>query len=155
MLRAVFGKKKQGFSTIELIVVMSIFLLTSATVLPFLGSFHETEDMGTLVQEIEDTLLRAQRRAMTGERNTDWGVRFLGSSFVLFSGDTYSSRNTAFDEVHDVTAAHTLSGSGEIVFTHLTGRPNAAGSVVVSRETISQQASVTVNALGGITRTLP
>ncbi len=155
MSQEVFGKHRSGFTMIEFIVVMSIFVISVSSVLPFLDSFHQSERVGTTIMETVDTLRRGQHRAMTSQRGLGWGVLFQTGSFILYAGDSYAARHQEFDEVHTAPSAHVFSGSGEVIFTQYTGKPNAPASIFITNTNVNQQGSVTINSVGNITRILP
>jgi Tfp pilus assembly protein FimT len=147
MLRGVFSRP--GFTALELILVMSIFVLTAGVTLPFLGTFRTTETLETHSQEIVQTLRRAQHKAITGQRNSDWGVRFTSGEFTLFAGSSYASRNTAFDEAHEIATVYTFSGSGELAFQRISGAPSAEGAVTITHS-VAGSDMITVSPGGGI-----
>ena len=146
--------RRAGFTMIELIVVMSIFTISVAATIPFLGSFQRTETMETHVQDLLQTLRRAQHRSVTWQRGSSWGVRIQNGAgeFILFSGDSYDTRTTHFDETHKIKGPYTFSGSGEIVFDRATGEP-FYGNVKMMLTSESDQSQIDVNPAGNITRT--
>ena len=140
---------RSGFTTIELLIVLAIFVLSAATTVPFLGAFRETETVGTVAEDILQTLRRAQHRSMSGERERAWGVRFEADRFVLFGGDSFAARLPALDEVHRTREAAVLSGLREVVFLPLTGSPREAGFVAVSHPQGGSK-RIEVNAVGAM-----
>lgn len=145
----VIGDSRRGFTTIELLIVLAIFVLSVATTLPFLGVFREVETLSSISEDAVQTLRRAQARAMTGERERQWGVRFEDGRFVLFGGPSYEGRLAALDEVHNIPDAYAFSGLPEITFLSLRGTPREHGIVTVLHPEGGEK-TIAVNAAGGI-----
>ena len=140
---------RSGFTVIELIVVVAIFVITVSVAFPFLGKFQRSETLETLGQDVVQVLRRAQHRAITGERDRAWGVSFQAGSYILFAGTSYATRDMAFDEQHTVVGAFTFSGASEITFEKFSGRASTAGTVTIAHSG-GETRSVNVNSAGAI-----
>ena len=147
MLREAF--RRPGFTALELILVLAIFVVTAGVTLPFLGKFRTSETLETHAQEIVQTLRRAQHKSLAGQRDSAWGVQFQAGEYILFAGTSYATRNTAFDESHKVTGNFTFSGSGELVFRKISGAAMTGGTVTLAH-TDAGSRSVEVNSAGAI-----
>lgn len=136
---------------VELIIVMSIFVIAIAATAPFLGSFQRTASLETHVQDLMQLLRRAQLHSVTGVRREAWGVHVENGAIVLFAGDTYGTRLTEFDERHIIGGPVHYSGSGEVVFMQVTGSVmHGPASIIVTSE--SDAVRVDVGKAGSITR---
>ena len=143
--------RRPGFTLIELIVVMSIFVISVAATAPFLGSFQRTQTVETHTQSLIQLLRRAQHRSVTGQRGSAWGVHMEDGQMVLFAGTSYETRDPHLDERTEVRGPLQFSGSGEVVFQPVTGTILLGPAhVVLSLE--NKQAFVEVGSAGAITR---
>lgn len=142
--------QRRGFTAVELLIVLAIFVISAATTLPFLGMFREAETLSSISEDVAQTLRRAQHRAMSGQRERPWGVKFGEGHFILFGGASFARRLPALDELHRVPPTYTFSGLAEIAFTPLTGMPmQGSGTVTISHPDGGSK-RVEVNAVGAI-----
>ncbi len=87
---------KKGFTLVEMLLVMGLFaLLISIGSINYFSTFSQTS-VGTSEDILIADLRSAQTKAMSGTGVSDtpvtsWGVKLLGSSYVIFAGDTYSA----------------------------------------------------------------
>ena len=142
-------RSRPGFTAIELMVVLAIFLVSTTAVLPFFGTFQQQETLATVSQDTLQTLKRAQHRAMSGQRDRAWGVRFTERGFTLYGGVTYAERQRQLDEVHRVDTSFTFSGLPEVTFRKIQGTPSGTGTITIAHPE-GGAARITVNDAGGI-----
>jgi len=138
---------QKGFTLIEILLSVAIITLLVGLSLPVYESFVRRNDLDLTTQNIVSTLRRAQVYARSGDQDSDWGVRVDPSSLTLFKGATYSTRNTAFDEVVPIPASMSASGITDMVFAELSGAPSTTGSYTLT-STTNDVRTVTVNAKG-------
>lgn len=138
MSRAVFSngqwlsKSRRGFTAVELIIVVAIFAISAAVSLPFAARFQQSQTLGTLQEQIAHTLRRAQHRAVTGERDSAWGVKFQPGEYVLYAGNSYANRLPALDDSHSVAPSYTFSGMSEVTFRKIWGSTMTGGTLTIS-----------------------
>ena len=147
MSREAFSRP--GFTVIEMIVVLAIFILSAAVTLPFLGTFPQTEDLETISVDALLALRRAQSRTMSGQRDSSWGVHFQVGGFTLFAGESFEKREVAFDEAHVVPVAYSFTGLTTVRFVRPHGLPIAAGTLFIAHPS-NVAAHIDVNAAGAI-----
>ena len=78
------------------------------------------------------------------------GVKFLNAEYILYAGDSYSTRNRDLDEVHKAKGSSTFYGASEITFAKLKGTANPFGTIIISHPEAGVM-TVVVNAAGRIT----
>jgi prepilin-type N-terminal cleavage/methylation domain-containing protein len=141
---------KKGFTMIE--VMLSVALLTAIAGIgsPIYQSFQNKNNLDVTTTTVVQTLRRAQVLAQSVEGDMPWGVKLQSGSLVLFKGDVFETRDTAFDEVFDIPAGVTPSGESEILFSKLTGIPQTTGSMVLSI-TANETTTIYINEKGTIT----
>ncbi|MDD4628635.1 MAG: type II secretion system protein [Candidatus Peribacteraceae bacterium] len=130
-LRGTFNKRP-GFTALELIVVLAIFAMAAVTAVPLIGSFQERQTLKTHAQNVVQVLRRAQNRAMLGERDSMWGVKFQTGSYILYAGSDYAGRNFRFDETHGVPVAIRFAGFSEVMFNKGLGSPVTPGLLTIT-----------------------
>ena len=105
---------------------------------------------GSGTRQVESVLVTAAQRARNGVNGTNWGVYFdydeasrIASRAIIFSGATYSSRDTTKDTVFllgntmkftNVSLGGSIPSNGndhEIDFTFLSGATTQYGSVTI------------------------
>ena len=141
--------KKQGFSLVELLIVIGIFMLIgniSYTVYTNTKSHYSIEiGSGSIVE----TLRVAQANAMHGKLDSNWGV-FIGSEHItMFVGDSYNTRDSGQDVMLSLPPKLVLTGVNEIVFENITGIPSVSGTITLHNgETVM---NILINEKGTLT----
>lgn len=122
----------QGFSLIEMLIVISIFLLLGSLGAGFYSRFLLQSAVADTQNQMVNQLRKAQMYAMMSRSNSNWGVRYGSNTITLFQGPSYVSRSVAVDEKFTVNPNIAISGFSEVVFNKMTGTPSATGSFSVS-----------------------
>lgn len=143
----------RGFTLIELLIVITILVVISALALPFAFSFQGSTNLATHADAILSNLRRAQQQAHSGQNADGWGVYFntAAHQLILFKGQSYASRDTAFDVNTDwpETVTLTTDFSDEISFALYSGAPSASGTVQLINQN-SEQRNIVINGYGKI-----
>lgn len=139
---------KQGFTLIELLLVIIIVALVLVLTIPLAISFYKNQQLNTTVEEVLQSLRRAQLKAMS-QADYSFGV-YLGSGktgqYVLFRGDSFATRDQ--EEIFDCPDDISFSGISEVIFSRLAGIPSVTGNINFASD--SQTAIVNINELGRI-----
>ncbi len=139
----------QGFTFIELLVVVAIITLLTAAAEPSYRTFVtqiETQNTSTVYVQM---LRRAGALAQAGNGDSPWGVVLGTSSITLFKGTTFITRDSMYDETYIPNIRIAVSGLTEIDFATTTGLPNKFGTTTISSG--PQTATITINAKGIVT----
>lgn len=129
---------REGFTLVELVVVMGILIILGAVAIPTIFDFQKESALNDGAREIISTLSLAQSKTLASEGGERWGVYFTTSTsphqYVLFKGGDFASRDTSFDEVSRVFGAVeffeiNFGGGQEIVFDRITGETSQTGKV--------------------------
>lgn len=123
--------KNGGFTLIELIIVVGIFLLLAALVVPALVFFKRQSLLEFASQEIVNTLRLAQNKTLSSEDATSFGVYFEINKFTLFKGTSYDA-GSPDNEIHNLDISLriseiNLSGGSQAVFDRLSGTTANSG----------------------------
>ena len=145
-----YESRIKGFTLIELLLVISIVILIGTFSVVFFSRFLTQNAVTNTQDQLIGELRKAQTYAMMGRQNSNWGVRFGENTITLFSGNSYASRNIAFDETFSTNSNISISGFSEIVFTKVTGLPSTTGTYTITGSDTSKQ--VIVNSQGVVSR---
>lgn len=145
-------KFRSGFTLVEILLVIGIFLLIAAL---SLGVGVDTARRATVASErtlLVELLERARSRAMNNIGETPHGVVVTTTDFVLFRGSVYSPSDTA-NELSPRASDMTVTGPTDPVlvrFAQLSGAVDAgeAGDIVLSNG--DQSLTVGINTAGRI-----
>jgi len=142
---------QSGFSFIQVLLVLALFMVMASLTIPSLYQLQTGVQIDTVAAEIGQNLRRAQTKAMTGLNNSAWGVYFADHSYIIFSGDSYESREPDWDEDYLVSAGLTMVNDldEEVVFSKISGQPDSTGEITLSTFA-GEIVSITINSQGAI-----
>jgi type II secretory pathway pseudopilin PulG len=138
----------RGFTIIETFVVVSITAIIFVMGAPITVDFFSSQQLSDQTLNMMTILRRAQVDARTQLNDLDHGVYFTSGSYTLFSGPSYATRTTSYDEVFTVPSEVSTSGISEVVFTKLTGVPSTISTLSVTQGSTTKQ--ISINAMGKI-----
>lgn len=141
---------QKGFTLIELLLVISIVIAIGTFSVVFFSRALTQNAVANMQDHLMGQLRKAQLYAMMGKQNGNWGVRFGSNTLPLFQGNSYATRNSAFDENFYENANISLSGFTEVVFSKTSGLPSTTGTFVITGNDTSKQ--VVVNSQGVVSR---
>jgi len=133
-----FVKKNTGFTIIEILVVLAILAVLSIISVAFFISLQKESQLSNVYEEIISTLKVAQNKTLSSQEDSQYGVYFNTATsphqHILFKGNSYSSRDNSFDEIHlipNITEFYQINtgGDNEIVFDRLTGSTENSGNI--------------------------
>ena len=139
---------KRAFTLVELLLSMAIIAIVGAASFSVGGSFLVRNHLRNKTQELVASLYSAQINAQEGKNDSQWGVYVSSQEIILFSGDSYLSRNTAFDESFHVPGSITSSG-GEVLFSQFWGEPSGTLSFTLTSNA-GDTKTISINQLGSI-----
>ncbi len=141
----------RGFTLIEIFVVIGIVLVLMGLTIPVGLQFLRNEQLISAVDDVMQTLRRAEERSRIQEFDSSYGIFFTSSGFTLFKGSSYGTRDAAYDEIYSLPsglqATTNLSG-GDVVFGKLTGIPDESGLISLANSVGSE--TIEINSAGRI-----
>ncbi|MBI5306342.1 type II secretion system protein [Candidatus Wolfebacteria bacterium] len=142
--------KSGGFTLIELLLIMASISLLGALTVPLSVRFLQGQILDETANGILETLRRAQNSAIYQKNDSAYGVAFFPGYYVLFQGNSYSSRIAGADEIFELGGNTSISGIVEVVFSKLAGAPSAVGVLIASLSSVSDSRSISISAEGKI-----
>ena len=128
-----------SFSLVELLVVIGIISILIAISIPAYRVFQKKTGLNSAVEEIINSLRIAQSKTLSSEGASKYGVYFdQGTSpdqYTLFKGNSYASRNSAFDKTYKLPANIEIyqinlnGGVLEVVFNRIVGDTAQVGDL--------------------------
>ena len=141
-------KSAKGITLFEVIITIAIFTLLIAFLSPSVFDFYQEREFDVHFKSIVQSLRRAQLQSMAGEKESSFGLYFGTNYYILFKGDSYSKRDSAFDEVFELPADFLISGISEIVFSKIKGLPSEVGDIVLISG--NRSGTISINKMGMI-----
>lgn len=132
-LREIFQSKttQQGFTLVELLLVVALMLIMSVFMFPLGFSFYQSQMLDETQSGIVSALRRAQMFSVSGKHDSAFGVRFIEQAYVIFEGQSYQTRTSSQDEVFVISSMMHIAGLQEVVFTPISGEPDIVGDITV------------------------
>ncbi|MFC1655328.1 prepilin-type N-terminal cleavage/methylation domain-containing protein [Patescibacteria group bacterium] len=135
--------KKNGFTIIELLLVIALTVIIFSGVFAVQGRFLVNTYLDTNTEQIVQQLRLAQMRSISKFKDSEWGVYFdedvdgNDDKFVLFKGSNYENRDQSYDIITNLPDSIALSsinltgGTDYIVFNKVTGATKNSGSIQI------------------------
>ncbi len=114
-------KKSNGFSLMELIIVMGIIAIVSVVSFSAYNAFKASSSTDMVATEIVDLLRYTQTNSEAAKEDSSWGLKIKSENVVIFSGESYAERNKNFDRVVRLSSKISIDGIDEVIFKKLTG----------------------------------
>jgi hypothetical protein len=115
--------------------------------LPFYNNLMAKNAIAVSRQAVSRSFHRAQYLSRAVDGDSTWGIKLLDGQIVVFRGATYAGRNTAYDEVTNLSSGVTFTGNTEIVFSKLYGLPDNTTSINIAGPN-NTTLEITVNSHG-------
>jgi prepilin-type N-terminal cleavage/methylation domain-containing protein len=138
---------QHGFTLVELLLSVAIMTMLIGLSLPVYETFVRRNDLDLTTQNVASAIRRAEVYARGVKNDSTWSVEFLSSGITIFKGPTYSTRDTSYDETVSLPGSVSISGDSEMIFSKLSGTPDAAGTVTLT-SSANDTRTVVVNAKG-------
>lgn len=131
-------KIKRGFTLIEILLVIAITGVIVAVSISPLNNLIKAQALDKDYISVAALVDQAKSLSINSKAGSQYGVRFTGSTAVLFKGINYTPGDPN-NQIYDLNSRVNISeidfdggAADEIVFSRLTGYANASGTVTVS-----------------------
>ncbi len=157
-----FRTSQQGFTLIELMVVVTIFALLASMTLGSLLRPQQQASTDTVVTTLIADLRSQQLRSMDGDTDTttaaqSYGVYFQNNSYTMFRGATYSAQPSNFtvNLTSDLRFQTISLPNNQIVFQRRSGEVSAfnpaLARVILTNSSNNGTKTITINRYGVVT----
>ena len=123
---------RKGLTLIEIVLIAAFVSLVGFLSAIFYSNFYLKSAARNVQNELTFELRKAQTYSMASREASGWGVTIAGGSIILYKGNSYASRDPAFDEAYIVPSAVGISGFNETDFARITGYPGATSTVLIT-----------------------
>ncbi len=144
----IYRKNNFGFTLIELIIVVFLFVLFAGISQVAFFNFQTYGNLNTITVNLVEALRYAKSNAQQVQSDTKWGVKINSSEAVIFSGDSYDTRNISEDKTLSLSASISFSGLSEVVFEKVSGNTSNIGNIVLLLG--DQSKTISINEKGTI-----
>lgn len=151
--RAICVYPRQGFTLLEIIIVIGILLLLTAGITAISGKLYLSSQLNESTTQIIQTLRIARERAAARVNDVPHGVYFEAipagnDKYVLYQGGaTYATRVPSYDLVTALDPALSFSSTVDINFTKGTGAVASPATITLNHVNDGPRV-ITVNAFG-------
>lgn len=146
---------KRGFSVIEAITVIGIMLILFGIMMYSYNIISSRKHVEVITDSISTKLEQAKIDSISGKNGQSSGVHFNTTGYVYFSGSSFNPSDVTNSSSSVPTRIQITksfsSGGNDIIFTRITGIPNATGTIQIS-DTVNPLSSstITIGTLGDI-----
>lgn len=121
---------RNGFSLIELMLVIGIVASLSGVVIPVYREYQVRNDLALATEQVTQGLARARLLSEAGQNDDGWG--FYIPSGTLFKGAQYALRDVVYDETYPMPSTITTTGLTEVSYAQLSGVPTSTGAITLT-----------------------
>lgn len=127
-------KKQKGFSLIEIIVIIAIGAVLTATIVFSFSSFRNSKIVDVSADQILSVINEARVKTVSSEDYSRFGIHFEAGRVLFFKGDVFTEPNssniqTTLSPLVEISNISLSGGGADIVFQKLTGKTSNYGSL--------------------------
>jgi len=150
-LRAI-SKDKKGFTLIEILIVTAITLILVVAAAPIFGNLQVSSQLNEHSSLIIQAIRIARERSVARLENSAHGVFFTSTTYTVYQGSSYATRNSSYDRGSTLDSAlsltTTLSGN-DVNFSKGLGAPNNTGTINLNHD-VQGAKTITITLFGAV-----
>lgn len=146
-------KKSEGYTFVELIVVIAILGILMAIIIPSFAGFRQSSALNGDTMNLITLINRARLLSVADKGDVQYGIHLEAGKVVLYQGSTYSS-GASTNESYPFSSGITLSnlvingGGSEILFAKVTGATTQAATMTLLSAGNSASTTIAVLPVG-------
>jgi Tfp pilus assembly protein FimT len=144
----------RGFSLVEVIIIITIMIVILAIAMSSFSNMRSRKQVEVVIDSINFKLEEAKTNAVSGKNGKSSGIYFSTTTYIYFNRDSYlptDTSNSSTTMPNGLEISSSISdGSKVILFSRLTGFPQATGTITVRSVNTHNTATVTVGTFGDI-----
>ena len=147
----------QGFTLVEVLIVISITMILAAVTVPIYGNLQVSSQLSKNTSLLIQNLRTAQEWSMARLGSSSHGIKLFPNSYVLYQGSSYATRALEYDRTtilgDTVNLGWSLLGAGqpdEINFSKSLGVPDMTGDITITHDIGLDSKTVNVNSFGKV-----
>ncbi len=156
--------RRNGFTLVEIIIVVSIISLLTAGLIPSFSNYTKSQTLKQAQEQIVSDLANVQNRALAGEQGSGvtgtkyWGIRFADGSatyeYFAHTTATCPSGTPNIQKSQTLTGEVEIdiSGTGCVFFSTANGDATGLSSINVKETDSSTCRKININSAGLITK---
>ena len=145
-------KKHQGFSLVEILLVISIMAVLGVLLTTGIKNFVVRQTFKNTVVDVRDGVVEIRQKTLSSFNDTLYGVHVSSTVVVFFDGmdfvEGYDGNETIILPPNILATTSFSNDMSTATFTCLTGWPSATGTIVLSDLSASSTATITISAMG-------
>jgi len=121
---------RRGFSLIEVMLVVGLIGAIGGVGVPLYRDYQIRNDLNLATEQVTQGLARARLLSQAAQNDDSWG--FYAPAGVLYKGNSYDTRDPAFDETYPMPSTITIIGLMEVNYGKIAGVPSATGDITLT-----------------------
>lgn len=136
---------KQGFTIIELLLVVAIITIVATFAIESFIEYRDTQSARAVVVDLSSIFNETKQKTLSSETSTQLGVYFSTSTIVVFEGASYNpvaSGNIIHSFPNTDIDVQLSDSSDQVVFARLTGVPSATGTIEIGHTRLNSTTTI-------------
>jgi len=121
---------RRGFALLEVILVVGLIGSIAGVGIPLYRDYQIRNDLNLATEQVTQGLARARLLSQAAQNDDSWG--FYAPAGVLYKGESYDTRDPAFDETYPMPSTITIEGLMEVNYGKIAGAPDATGNITLT-----------------------
>jgi prepilin-type N-terminal cleavage/methylation domain-containing protein len=135
----------KGFTLLELLLSVAIITILGGVAVPLYSIYESKTSVSVLSDAVVDSLRSTALFSVSGKENSQWGVHFDTGEITIFKGNSFSSRDTSYDNIISLQDELVFSGINDIYFTNK-GIPDKTGTITIKSG--KEEKNITIDSNG-------